>query len=216
MEPTATCSVEECEGSPFTKVGLCSKHYYRLKRHGSVETVLVGNKTCTVDGCLGREYHGDGLCTLHYGRRHRANRPQCVAAECGKPSAMREFCWEHGERLKKYGSLERPETPSRRTNNLGYILVKAPGHVLVGHQGWVFEHRIVLHETIGPGVHACHWCGRSVSWDYSYPRDLDALVVDHLDEDRQNNEPDNLVPSCSPCNVARSSLHAKSQRKVSQ
>src|SRR3990167_11499676 len=31
--------------------------------------------------------------------------------------------------------------------------------------GKVMLHRIVLYDQIGPGTHACHWCGRLVTWD---------------------------------------------------
>lgn len=33
-----------------------------------------------------------------------------------------------------------------------------------------------------------------------------ALVVDHVDHDRSNNDRDNLVPSCQRCNANRGSI----------
>lgn len=82
-----------------------------------------------------------------------------------------------------------------------YVSIKAPGHPLSWPDGRAAEHRVVLYAVIGPGAHRCHWCNKIVIW-----RDIDpnvALVVDHLDEDTHNNDPANLVPSCSLCNANR-------------
>ena len=65
-----------------------------------------------------------------------------------------------------------------------------------------YVHRVILLESIGPGTHPCHWCGRLVDWDA--PRNArNSLLVDHLDQDRENNDPSNLVPSCQMCNSSR-------------
>jgi hypothetical protein len=61
----------------------------------------------------------------------------------------------------------------------------------------------VLYDTIGPGEHPCHWCGRIVSWDHKENAGESTLITDHLDENTLNNGPDNLVPSCWKCNVNR-------------
>lgn len=82
-------------------------------------------------------------------------------------------------------------------------MVKRPGHPMATHaRGWAYEHRTVLYDAIGPGWHPCRHCGKQVSWDLACP-DADALVVDHLDEDKANNDIGNLVPSCQLCNLAR-------------
>lgn len=73
---------------------------------------------------------------------------------------------------------------------------------LVG--GRLAEHRMVLYDNIGPGPHACYWvdryhCGKTeLHWG-----GRGGIHVDHLDNDRQNNDPDNLVPSCVGCNIRR-------------
>lgn len=78
-----------------------------------------------------------------------------------------------------------------------------PDHPLARTAGPVFHHRVVLYEAIGPGWHGCTHCGTDVSWDYQYPHHPAALVVDHLDWNRSNNNIANLVVSCGPCNVKR-------------
>lgn len=84
-----------------------------------------------------------------------------------------------------------------------YIKVWAPDHPLRGKRGEVFQHRMVLYDEIGPGWHPCHWCGVEVEWRVrgrGVPT-TGELSVDHLDGDKQNNEPGNLVPCCRPCNT---------------
>ncbi|MER9768914.1 HNH endonuclease [Mesorhizobium sp. M0189] len=66
--------------------------------------------------------------------------------------------------------------------------------------GRVAVHRKVLYDEIGPGPHRCRWCGHKVTWGGTR---IGSLVVDHVDGDKLNNEIDNLVPSCTPCNTAR-------------
>jgi len=82
-----------------------------------------------------------------------------------------------------------------------------PGHPLAGKHNWVFIHRAVLYEKIGPGEHRCVWCGVAINWRTGGGRGAfkGDLVVDHLDRDIHNNSPENLVPSCGPCNSLRSS-----------
>jgi hypothetical protein len=71
-----------------------------------------------------------------------------------------------------------------------------PGHPLAMSGGRVLRNRRVLFAAIGDGAHPCHWCLRPVEWGID-------LHADHLDGDKTNNEPANLVPSCPSCNVAR-------------
>lgn len=84
----------------------------------------------------------------------------------------------------------------------GYAKVYEKGHPLaITPNGHLFEHRVVLFAKIGPGSHACHWCSTEVHW--APIADERRLVVDHVDGDKGNNDPANLVPSCQGCNVRR-------------
>jgi endogenous inhibitor of DNA gyrase (YacG/DUF329 family) len=65
------------------------------------------------------------------------------------------------------------------------------------------EHRLVLWKKIGPGTHPCHYCSQPVTWSPGRKTRRGALVVDHVDYNKRNNAPDNLVPSCHPCNTRR-------------
>jgi len=61
--------------------------------------------------------------------------------------------------------------------------------------------RVILYELIGPGPHECHWCYKEINWKQGLLPD--ALIVDHLDHNEQNNSPENLVESCLSCNAHR-------------
>lgn len=83
-----------------------------------------------------------------------------------------------------------------------YRYIQVQSHPLRPEGGSIAEHRLALYEKIGPGPHSCHWCGKQISW--GIPPSADGCIdTDHLDNDRRNNDPANLVPSCHRCNIIR-------------
>lgn len=66
--------------------------------------------------------------------------------------------------------------------------------------GKVLEHRWVLYQKIGPRAHKCYICNAPLNWGGN---SRGALLVDHLDDDKMNNDPANLRPACSRCNAWR-------------
>lgn len=93
--------------------------------------------------------------------------------------------------------------PRRRQTTTGPRMQRVPGHPIAPPSGTVAESRLVLFDKIGPGSHSCRWCDKSVAWRPGDRDAPDALVVDHLDWNQQNNDPANLVPSCRVCNAHR-------------
>lgn len=125
------CSVDGCDGVCKAR-GLCSKHYQRLRNHGS-PTAEVQFKSppgqrppCSVAGCA-RTSVARGWCYLHYDRWRatgdvRASDPpigtgrttRCVI--CGLPTKTRQWCQRHYDKWKNHGDplYERQPAPQAR------------------------------------------------------------------------------------------------------
>lgn len=130
----------------------------------------------------------------------------CAVPDCTKQprSGSADLCPMHYHRWYRHGSVDLTAHEARISASHGrrYRWRYAPGHALASRaNGKVYEHRMVLYDTIGPGPHACHWCKTQVDW---LPKgEPAALQVDHLNGFGDDNHPDNLVPSCADCNIAR-------------
>lgn len=136
----------------------------------------------------------------------KPDRSPCVIEGCGQPLYCKGLCTTHYNRLRRngnVGSAERLRAPwgSGSINDDGYRVHHDPSHPLAVAQGKVLEHRAVLFGVIGDGSHQCHWCSADLTW---HGPAESRLNVDHLDHDRLNNDPANLVPSCLDCNTKRS------------
>ena len=78
----------------------------------------------------------------------------------------------------------------------GYVILTMQyNHPMTTTAGTVRENRMVLYDTIGPGPHSCWVCGITIDWD--------TLHADHVNGVRHDNRPENLRPSCGPCNRKR-------------
>ena len=56
----------------------------------------------------------------------------------------------------------------------------------------------MAYEKYGGGIQECFWCGELLKWD--------KIVIDHLNENKQDNHHGNLVVSCNKCNRARGAI----------
>lgn len=114
------------------------------------------------------------------------------------------MCVMHYTRQLRHGDPANVHTyPGVTMHSEGYRLVRRNAHSLADSRGYVPEHRLVLWEQLSGKDTTCHWCGMAISWAKRWPKHRDALVVDHLDDDKLNNDPVNLVASCNPCNSTR-------------
>lgn len=126
------------------------------------------------------------------------NEGPCSIEGCDNPSQTARLCRMHYSRQWRTGDPGEAKSrqPGVHATTQGYLVEVDPSHPLSQSSGLVLQHRKVLFQKIGPGPHRCNWCGLIVEWG-------DSLVTDHVDGDRQNNDPSNLVASCISCNVSR-------------
>jgi len=89
-----------------------------------------------------------------------------------------------------------------RVNQHGYLVEPGNDHPLAV-RGQVLAHRRVLYDALGPDDQPCHWCGWVLPWRHENGVKW-CINVDHLNADREDNQRDNLVPSCWFCNANRS------------
>lgn len=122
----------------------------------------------------------------------------CSVEGCEKPANRvgHRLCEKHYGRLRRngnYGLMVRPEL----AHTAGYVLVYAPNHWLTQRHSSCreYKHRVVYFDNHGVGPFTCHWCGIDVTWD--------DMHVDHLDDNKKNNDAANLLASCPSCNVKR-------------
>lgn len=124
---------------------------------------------------------------------------RCSVEGCQKPTRTKsaDLCKMHYHRLYRNGTLERVRKPKPfHFHSNGYVIAYLPGHPLVkGKRPYEFQHRISFYNEHGDGPFTCHWCDREVTWG--------DMHVDHLDENKLNNEVENLAASCVHCNMNR-------------
>lgn len=107
--------------------------------------------------------------------------------------------------VTRVGKYRGKPTANRFLAADGYIKLtgeKVKDHPLLNAAGQIGEHRFVLYEKIGPGPHPCHWCGKLLDWTKGQNW-REGIQSDHLDDNKTNNDPSNLVPSCFLCNWHR-------------
>jgi hypothetical protein len=103
----------------------------------------------------------------------------------------------HYDRVRRLGTTER-KPRSGHFHAAGYKVVHAKDHPIAMRSGFIFEHRKVAYEKHEGICPPCHWCGVVLGWAEA--------VIDHLNESKADNRPDNLAVSCNNCNRARGAL----------
>lgn len=67
------CTLEECESSAAS-LGLCGKHYTRLRRTGATDLLVTAQPDCSVEGCL-LPHRARGYCARHLQRWYKYGTP---------------------------------------------------------------------------------------------------------------------------------------------
>lgn len=134
-----------------------------------------------------------------YEALHVCKRGHTTRFVLNKTCAICSRTWEAAKRAAK--RIANP--PVKRSwydptklhlGSAGYLFVAAPNHPLRRAGYRVGQHRIVYYDAHGAGPFDCHWCGKNVTWE--------TLHIDHVDNDKKNNNLSNLVASCHRCNCA--------------
>lgn len=215
------CSVEDCNNR-HNSHGYCQAHGLRFFRYGDP----LGNfqrvplpEFCSVMDCEKPRARANGLCQMHNQRltvhgdvnhvpfstmnpgapRNAVGLRICSVPSCERKHKGHGYCGMHLNRWRKGISLD---SPGKEPAKHRYRYLTRPGHPLAMKNGRVAEHRMVLFDTTGGARMPCFWCGRPLDW-FASRFDPGAMVVDHRDHNRRNNDPTNLLPSCTSCNCGR-------------
>ena len=126
--------------------------------------------------------------------------PKCATENCGGKatrvkSGLCEVCYC---RVRRTGTVVRLPHKRRYKTGAGYIKLLKPEHPLAESGGLVAEHRYVMFNLLGAAIQKCGWCGCCIDWS--------DVVVDHLNEQKDDNEPSNLMLACNDCNRARGAM----------
>lgn len=135
---------------------------------------------------------------------------RCSVQGCAKPATRvgAKMCEMHYGRVRRHGGTETPAPSPTLPHSGGYLLAYAPGHPLArSGSKRVYAHRVAFYAKHGEGPFTCHWCAAPVDWQ--------TMHVDHLDDDKKNNDPANLVPSCPTCNQQRGKHKAQARHRAS-
>lgn len=128
--------------------------------------------------------------------------PPCSVDGCESPACRVSagLCEKHYGRKRRGVPLDaEPEFAYRYKTGAGYVVLGNSKHPLAkGIDARVHEHRVVAFDSHAGVCPGCFWCGVALDWERA--------VIDHLDENKENNTPSNLVVACSPCNRARGAM----------
>lgn len=124
---------------------------------------------------------------------------KCSADGCERSSMYKSLCLcqKHYFRLRRTGTVAKREQSRAKkiTTPNGYVRVWDKDHPLACQRGYVFEHRHAMWSVVGASVGNCQLCGKAESWETCH--------IDHIDNDRKNNNISNLRVLCRGCNVKR-------------
>lgn len=212
------CFGDGCTRTAFAR-GMCKTHYSRWRIHGDCNKVALRRlpEKCEVAGCdqtpRMRWKKGKAVCNAHWQCLYRYGSetppptaprdplPFCVVHKCrsGVRSSGSPYCEKHYGRARRGVELAGERTPMHRyITKSGYVMVIRVGHPMARNRGQVYEHRLVAYDAHGGECPGCYWCGKGLEWQ--------AAVVDHLNEDKQDNRPENLLVCCNNCNRARGAI----------
>jgi hypothetical protein len=190
------CSVSGCTGRHLAK-GLCSKHYYRSVRRGSLQTmrergVLRCQRKCSVDGCDNRQVYAGpdkaGYCVKHNAKLTRSGTLERKVFGSEWASKQSEA---HRSELTRLDP-----TPDVGVGRRGFLAANMVNEIrqkaLKRGKRWLLDAVGAYRLITAP----CAYCGRNAGW----PADRNG--IDRVDPSGDYT-PSNCVPACFTCNSAK-------------
>lgn len=125
--------------------------------------------------------------------------PSCSVDGCSMPAVRKKhgLCETHFYRKRRNGTTSK-YVRTKYVTAAGYVRVPNKLHPLANKDGWIYVHRSVVYESHQGVCPNCFWCGKSLVWS--------SAVVDHINEVKNDNSPENLKVVCNRCNRARGAM----------
>ena len=108
----------------------------------------------------------------------------CSIDGCEKRASSRGWCHTHYTRWVRHGDPAAVHATNGQPLDARTPRIASHGYLQIGQR---YVHRMICDPTGKP----CHYCGDP------------ATQVDHVDADKLNNDPSNLVPCCPACNTLK-------------
>ena len=112
----------------------------------------------------------------------------------------KQLCQKHYSCERRNGTTEilNRKKKDKCFDDRGYVMLYKPNHPIATKKGLIREHRYIAYEKYKNKEIRCEICLKSLNWGN--------LHVDHIDEDKANNNASNLRILCRACNVMRTSV----------
>lgn len=128
--------------------------------------------------------------------------PFCKINGCrGKSTRKGGVCENHYGKMRRTGSYDGLVRSSKASHG-NYIRMVGNGankHPMASQKSkMLYEHRMVAYDSRNGVCEECFWCGKELTWE--------SCVIDHLNEHKHDNRPENLLISCTNCNRARGAM----------
>ena len=114
-----------------------------------------------------------------------------------------DVCQKHYFRMRRTGSYrlsgKKLKNGERKPvlDASGYVLVLNKECPISRKSGLILEHRLIVYGVYGDNMPSCDFCGKRSSWDSR------SSHVDHINEIKSDNRPENLRVLCNGCNTRR-------------